>query len=1016
MLSYYTTRIARHRRHRRKRQRSHAPGVLRWIGAALAGLAGVVLLGTLAALGLFTVIYNHYAAELPPPENIVAAQEEAFLTSVLYDRTGQTVLYEVIDPTGGDRRWISIDQIPRYFLDATVAIEDASFYNNPGFDLRGMARALWNNLTGGYIQGGSTITQQLVRNVLLEGSTQRDVSMDRKVKEVILATEISRLYSKEQILEWYVNTNPYGGWAYGIEAATQQYFNKPARDLSLAEAAMLAAIPQFPLQNPIDNPDAAKRRQGLVLQAMVEEGYITQAQADEAFQQPLAVQPFSERFDIIAPHFATYARAETEAILNDLGLDGQRLVTRGGLRVYTSLDLDLQLQAECVTRSHVARLDGADPQTTYNTSVGTPCPAANYLPPLPLDVQGIDRQVTNGAAVIIRAQTGEILSMVGSVDYWNEGISGNYNATLAQRQPASAFKPVVYTAAFLQGPLPGYPNGITAATMTYDVPIEFDNAGQPYTPINIDRQYHGPMSVRDALANSYNVPPVQIANLIGLGPIIRTAHRLGINSLSQSNNYGLALALGSGEVSLLDLTYAYNVFNTGGYMHGMPVHDDQAIPGFRTLNPVAILRIEDADGRVLWQYSEETATFQRRLVLEPALAHIMTDILADNAAREPAFGSSSPMALSRPAAAKTGTTNDNRDSWAVGYTPQLAAGVWVGNNDNRSMNDITGITGAAPIWHALMEYAHTRDSLPRAEWPRPANVIERVVCQTSGLLPTRYCPQTREIFFVDSQQGIDTQPVQADTYWRSYDVNVCTGRLATASSSPGCVEQVVFFDYPQDVRAWARETGQRFPPTEYDAAGGASPFSAVTIISPPFLARVRGVVEVRGNVSDENFAYYRLDYGAGTQPDVWLQVGGQNTTSGRDIVLGTWDTTGLSDGAVYTLRLTMVRADNSLEMSYVSVTVDNRPPVVALSEPANDSRYRVGQDLYIPLRAEPEDNVQIAYVAFFRDGEQVATAEEYPYTTRLPIEGPGNYTFWTVAYDAAGNMAESGRVNVVIEG
>lgn len=1015
MSNFYMARIVRQRRRHRQQHGIRAPRVIRWLVALVAALiaAGVLVLCVLA--GAAALVYNHYAAQLPPPESIVAAEEEAFLTTVLYDKTGQTVLYEVIDPTGGDRRWVRIADLPRYVLDATVVIEDASFYRNPGFDLRGMSRALWNNLTGGYIQGGSTITQQLVRNVLLDVDGQREVSVDRKVKEVILATEIARLYSKEQILEWYVNTNFYGGWAYGIEAAAQQYFAKPARDLSLAEASMLAAIPQYPLQNPIDNPEAAKLRQELVLDALVDEGYITAQEAETAYQQPLAVQPFAERFDIIAPHFATYARAEAEALLNDLGLDGPRLVTRGGLRIYTTLDLDLQLQAECVARSHVARLDGNDPLVTYNTSMGTPCPAANYLPALPAEMHGIDREVTNAAVVIIRAETGEILGMVGSIDYWNEGIQGNYNAALAQRQPASALKPIVYTAAFLQGALPGYPNGITAATMTYDVAIEFDNGGQPYTPVNIDRQYHGPMSVRDALANSYNVPPVQIANLIGLGPIIRTAHRLGINSLTQTTNYGLALALGSGEVSLLDLTYTYNVFNTNGIMVGAPVHKDQNAPGFRTLNPVAILRIEDADGRVLWQYGSDTATYQKRLVLEPALAYIMTDILADNDAREPAFGRGNPMELSRPAAVKTGTTNDNRDGWAVGYTPQIVTGVWVGNNNNHGMNDVTGTTGAAPIWHALMEYIHTRDALPVQEWPRPPTVIERVVCQTSGLLPTRYCPQVRELFFVDPSSGIDTQPARADTYWRSYAVNVCTGRLATASSPPGCTEEIVFFDYPQEVRAWARETGQRFPPSEYDVAGATSLLSPVAIISPPSLARVRGEIEIRGNISDENFAYYRLDYGAGTQPDVWLQIGAQGTDSGRDITLGIWDTTNLSDGAVYTLRLTMVRTDNSLETSFVTVTVDKSPPTVLLTAPANASRYRIGEDVYIPLQAEPEDNVQLAYVEFYRDGEPIATVEEWPYTARIDVDTPGRFTLWATAYDVAGNSAESGRVTVEVE-
>jgi membrane carboxypeptidase/penicillin-binding protein PbpC len=474
------------------------------------------------------------------------------------------------------------------------------------------------------------------------------------------------------------------------------------------------------------------------------------------------------------------------------------------------------------------------------------------------------------------------------------------------------------------------------------------------------------------------------------------------------------LALGSGEVSLLDLTYAYNVFNTGGYMVGMPVHENQIVPGFRTLNPVAVLRIEDDKGHVLWEYGPETGTFQRRLILEPAIAYLITDMLADSPAREAAFGRGNPMELSVPAAAKTGTSNDNRDSWTVGYTPHLVVGVWVGNNNAHPMNEVTGTTGAAPIWHAVMEYAHTRDALPADAWPRPASVIERVVCQISGLLPTRYCPQRRELFYADPAQGIDTQPAQSDPYWKDYTINICTGRLATASSPADCVTDMVLFDYPPETRAWARDSNQRMPPSEYDVADATSPFSPVTILSPAFLARVSGTVEIRGNATDENFAYYRLDYGAGTQPDVWLPIGDVQTEPGRDIVMGTWDTTGLSDGVVYTLRLQMVRTDNGLEAANVSVTVDNEPPQVTLSAPASAASYSARRDVVVELQAEPDDNVQMAYVEFYRNDELIATSEEWPYTARWEISETGPQTFYAVAFDAAGNRSESGRMTVEV--
>ncbi|MBZ0308333.1 MAG: transglycosylase domain-containing protein, partial [Anaerolineae bacterium] len=577
----------------------------------------------LTGIGSVVGVYAYYARELPPPSEIESAQNDAFQTTVLYDRTGQHVLYEIVPTLGGDRQWASIYEVPQYFLDATVAIEDSSFYTNPGFDLRGITRAMWTNLNGGMVQGASTITQQLVRNVLLTEEERNERTFDRKTREIILASEISRLYSKDQILEWYINTNFYGNLAYGIEAAARIYFDKPARELTLGEAAMLAAIPQFPRQNPIDNPDAARLRQQLVLQRMVNLGYITQEQMNEALSQPIILGRYSERFDITAPHFSLYARSEAETILNQLGLDGSYLVSRGGLRIYTTLDLDLQQQLECVSRTHVMRLDGAAPDFVHNTHSGQPCAAASYLPPLSTDMQGMERHVTNAAGVILKAETSEIVAMIGSVDFWNKGIDGNFNVATAERQPGSVFKPIVYMTAFLN-PIDNGTTIVTPATMTTDVRMEFNNGGpEPYVPQNIDLRYHGPVSIREALANSYNVPVVQVLNWVGLSKVIQTAHRLGINSLDEGiNAYGLSLALGAGETTLLDMAYVYNVFNNLGYATGTPVHASVARPGYRQLNPVSILRIEDAEGKILWEYSEAKGTFDRRLIIPQGMAYI----------------------------------------------------------------------------------------------------------------------------------------------------------------------------------------------------------------------------------------------------------------------------------------------------------------------------------------------------------------------------------------------------------
>jgi membrane peptidoglycan carboxypeptidase len=1015
------------RRRRRQSKGTNAGGLLKWVIGLGVFSVGGVLLAVLGVIGLGMGTYLYYARELPPPSRLASLQNQNFKTTLLYDRTGQHILYEILPPSEGDRQVISIYDVPDYFRQATVAIEDASFYSNPGFDLRGISRALWANFTGGQLQGGSTITQQLVKNVLLQEEERRDLSVDRKVKEIILASEISRLYSKDQILEWYVNTNFYGNNAYGVEAAAQVYFNKSSRELTLAEAALLAAIPQFPLQNPIDNPQAARLRQELVLRRMVAQGYLTNEQAEQALAEPIVIRPYGDRFQITAPHFSLYARAEAEALLTQQGLDTAYLMARGGLRIYTTLDLDLQNQLECVSRTHVMRLDGADPTFVHNASDGQPCQAANWLPPLSDEMLGVERDVTNAAGVVIDSETGQISAMVGSVDFWNEGIDGNFNVAIAERQPGSTFKPFVYLTAFLT---PLDPTTIlTPSSMLSDVYLEFNNGGgQPYVPLNLDRQYHGPVSVREALANSYNVPVVQVLNQIGLSPVIRTAHRMGINSLNESlSNYGLSLALGTGEVTLLDLTYAYNVFSTGGYSVGTPVHSSQAREGYRQLNPVSILRIEDEVGNLLWEYSPEKGSYDRRLVIPPGMAYIMTDILADSEARLDEFPRGNPLELSRPAAAKTGTTDDNRDSWTVGYTPHYTVGVWVGNNDNRSMNDVTGISGAAPIWHAVLEYVSARDGLPPDQWERPNTVVEQTVCLWSGLLPTQDCPQVPgELFFSDPSRGVDYRPRRQDDLWYRLPVDICNNTRANDTTPPQCVEEKIFFRFPPEYLEWAQaNTPDLLAPTaEGLVSEGTSQFSPVAIVSPRFPDQVSGVVEVRGNTNLEGLAYFQVGYGQGNEPSAFIQIGENGSVADFNQALGTWDTTTLSDG-VYTLRLLAVGADNNTQTTSTRVTVDNTAPEIRLISPISASTYYADSDVVVTLEAEVFDAGDIERVEFYinplpdpdnpdaplsEEGQPIGQAAAFPYTVTWVIEGQDLRTFWAVVYDRAGNRTESERV------
>jgi membrane peptidoglycan carboxypeptidase len=966
----------------------------------LVAVVGVVVV-VIGGLGLTLGIYFYYARNLPPPGEIASVHQQ-FETTLIYDRSGQTVLYQVIDPSG-DRQSVPISEIPRDLINATVAIEDKSFYTNPGFDLRGIARSVWLALTNGAIQGASTITQQLVKNTLIAPEERTAITQDRKIKEIILAAEISRLYSKDQILEWYLNTNPYGNLAYGVGTAAQVYFGKRVQDLTLGESAMLAAIPQNPGLNPIDDWVASRQRQAVVLESMVANGSISREQATEAATQPIIIRPPTERYGIIAPHFAVYARQQAEQLLNAEGLDGTRLVLGNGLRIYTTLDLDLNYQVECAMRAYVERVAGGNPAAAPNTSDGKACASAQYLPTPPNFDLGVRRSVTNAASVVIKPSTGEILAMVGSLDYYNAGIQGNFNAALGLRQPGSAFKPFVYVTAFAS-PSHSY----TPASMVLDVPTTFNQGGLPYTPRNEDGKFHGPMSIRTALANSYNIPVVRVINDVTVGQVLRRARQLGFNTLTQPlDQYGLALALGSGEVSLLDLTYAYTTFANLGYMAGTPEQNPR--PGYRTLDPVAVLRIEDRDGKVLWKLDEHGETFGRQNVLSDSLAYLINNILEDDEARLPAFGKGNALELSRPAAVKTGTTNDNRDAWTVGYTPQLVAGVWVGNNNNESMgDDVTGSTGAAPIWHAIMEYMHKRDSLPVQDWARPSTIVEATVCQDSGLLPTADCPKVKELFYVDATTS--TLPTQQDIYWKRYSINSRSGLRATALTPPELVTDRLYFNYPPEAVQWAIDAGEPVPPTEYDPGGAASAqVGAGAITGPAGLARVRGVLEVRGRLSQADVVSYSLEYGAGINPDRWIRIGGGDETGrGTGILLGRWDTAGLS--GLYTLRLGVVLKDQSFQASTVQITVDNQPPTIRLVSPApGDMKASVG---LIQIGVEAADDVELEHVEIYRNGELMATVKEAPYTAEWRIVQMGKQSFYAIAYDAAGNSQQSETVDV----
>lgn len=1000
--------IIAERERRRARSKTGLNLVLRIVGVIvmLSLLAATVSVGLTA--GLAAGAYTTITAGLPTPDEVAAASVQTFETTKIYDRTGQKLLYEVIDPNAGDRNWLSIEEMPDYVTCGTVAMEDRRFWTNSGFDLRGLGRAFVNNLRGLPVQGASSITQQVVKNTVIPLEERYIQSYSRKVKEVLISVELTRLYPKAQILEWYLNTNLYGNLAYGIDAAARVYFAKSANALTLSEAATLIAIPQSPLVNPFDDPEESLKRRDLVLEIMVGQGCVTPGEAAVARAQSWQLAQPSQRFDIQAPHFSMYVRRQLERMF------GAERVAGGGLRVYTTLDLELNEQTTCTTQTFLRILGGADSASVIAEALNAGCEAAQYLPDMPAVYAGKDSNVNNTAVMILRPTTGEILAMVGSADYWNQEIDGKYNVAVdGMRQPGSSFKPFTYVTLLSQGH--------NAAQMFLDVRKAFDQGpGQPpYVPENYTRNYYGAVGLRDALARSLNIPAVEAMSLAGIDNVMRTAHRLGITTLDQGMQYyGLSLTLGGGEVHLIDMVYAFTVFANNGVMYGKPVPPENQRPGFRELDPVAILRVEDRNGNVLYTYERPEA----QQLLEPRLAYLITNMIADRRARIPAFGTPNPLELdnNRPAAAKTGTTNDFTDNWIIGYTPQLAAGVWMGNTDSQQkMTDLPGARGASFIWHAMMEYA-LRDE-PIVPFTRPEGLVEVTVCAKSGMLPHPNCPTRTELMIPG------TEPKEVDTLYQVFRVNRETGRLAVDGfTPPELIEERVYEVYPSEAMDWIASLPEDkrppIPPSEYDTLYGLA-FSnpEVSIISPTAYSFVRGVIPLMGNARGGDFAFYRLVYGPGMSPTQWAQIGPDHMEQIDNNVLEFFDVTGLPDG-LYTLQLQVVGGEQGVRQSTIQLTVDNTPPRADLTYPEDGAVYEYRSGDWVNINVEVNDNYAIRRVEFYKletlppdqQPQPFGVRTAAPFNVNWIFRGAGEHKFYVKVIDAAGNETVTKPVTIRI--
>jgi 1A family penicillin-binding protein len=649
------------------------------------------------------------------------------LSTHILDRNGK-LLYNIFRDQ--NRTPVKLQQLPKYVSEATIAIEDKNYYSHKGISfISGILRALKEDIFGGKLQGGSTLTQQLVKGALL--SPER--TLQRKIKEMVLALWTERVYTKDQILEMYLNQVAYGGNSYGIQSAAITYFGKDAKDLKLEEAALLAGLPQAPsLYSPFVNPEYAISRRNDVLKNMLEQKYITDKEYETAKKTQLHVN--APTTTISAPHFVFKVKQELEERF------GPTLVEEGGLKVTTTLDLDFQREAEKILKDSIEK--------------------QKYL------------NVNNGAVLATRPPTGEIITMVGSVDYFAQPY-GAFNVTTALRQPGSSIKPLTYAIGIDQ-------KIVTPATVFFDQNTCFPGGlGKKYCPVNYDGKYHGPVQLRFALANSYNVPAVRMLELDGLDRFYATAEAFGITSFKEKDKYGLSLTLGAGEVPMTEMSQAFGTFANRGI--SKPLID--------------ILKVEDKTGKVLYEYKDANLIIDLKKplpnpkfllisgkkVISPETAFIISHILSDNYARSATFGTGSALVIpGKTVSVKTGTTENKKDNLTTGYTANFLVDVWVGNNDGTAMNPAveSGMTGAAPIWNGVMKALLKNQ--PDQRLIRPANVVDRYVCATTGATSsknddaTKGCP-TRFEYFIKGTDGSYSTTQSTE----SIPVNKETGKMTT---------------------------------------------------------------------------------------------------------------------------------------------------------------------------------------------------------------------------------------------
>jgi membrane peptidoglycan carboxypeptidase len=978
---------------RRRRRTRWQKGVYQVGRRAWWGVGVLVALGLVGLVLAVVLAYASLTRDLPSPEMLSALLDPPggllLQPTHIYDRSGQHLLISLDNGRPGQRPVISInpadpEHLPQELVTAIVAIQDPGFWSHPGF--------LLTDLTSSRT---ATLAEGLVSDLLLPNEPP---SLARNLRVRILAAQVTSTYGREKVLEWYLNNANFGHLAFGAEAAARLYFDKPASQLNLAEAVLLAAVAQAPALNPIDAPDAALTNQRHAVATLLASRAITKVQADQALATSLVFKKTASTLENPAVAFTNLIEDEVSQLV------GRARLERGGLEIRTTLDFDLQRQLNCTLRTQLLRISTStnDASLPGTGNGGDDCPAARLLPTISFTSLAAGSSLSNSltaSGVIVDPQTGQVLAMVG--DITSQGVE---SPVMSAHASGSLLTPFIY--------LTGFTRGMSPATLVWDIPSSLPPAFSDQT--NPDGKFHGPVRLRMALANDYLAPAAQLLAQIGPDVVWGSTAPFGLPSLS-----GESVPFSGGNLSPLQAAQAFGVLANQGVMAGQATPESGDLS---SLHLSALLQVQDSASKTLLDWTEP---FVRPIITEP-LVYLVNQVLSDEPARWPSLGSSNSLAIGRQAAAKLGQTADGQDTWTAGYTPQRVSVVWIGMKqgldnpekyagsgspaNNQSDNPSSSQKRLDPrwsagAWHALMQYA-SRD-LPVAGWVPPTGISTVSVCDPSGLLPTAACPSVvSEVFLTGNE------PTYGDNLYQTFEINRETGRLATVFTPPSLVIEETYLVIPPEARRWAEANGLPIPPEQYDVIQAPPILPDVHIALPGLFTYIGGVVKISGTAAGDGFTSYQVQVGRGLNPKEWIQIGDLSNKPVTEGILATWDSTQVDDG-LFAIRLVVVRQSQQVESAVIQVTIDNTPPNVSVSNPAPGQVIANQLGKAIILQAQANDAIGLAKIEWWVDGSLVGTLAQSPFS--LPWEGnPGSHSLVIKAFDLAGNEKDTQPVMFTI--